>query len=105
MNDLVKLLNDLNQGDKIEYSDYSQLMFLVQQVENENNNMKTENEKLKCDIYNTEANLQLITIEYEKENAELNKKIRRYEEMLGSIFEAGNMIMQEKSKYEELRRV
>lgn len=103
MNELIELLNDLNQGDKIEYSDYSQLMFLVQQVENENNNMKTENEKLKCDLYNTDANLQHITIEYEKENAELNKKIRRYEEMLGSMFAAGNMIMQEKSKYEELR--
>ena len=38
-----------------------------------------------------------------KENKELNKKIRRYEEMLGSIFAGGNMIMQEKSKYDELR--
>ena len=43
--------------------------------------------------------------ELKKENAELNKKIRRYEEMLGSMFAAGNMIMQEKSKYEELRRL
>ena len=101
MNDLIKLLNDLNQGDKIEYSDYSRLMFLVQRVETENKNMKNENEKLKCDIYNTDANLKLITIQ----NEELNKKIRRYEEMLGSIFVAGNMIMQEKNKYEELRRL
>lgn len=33
-----------------------------------------------------------------KENAGLNKKIRRYEEMLGSIFAVGNMIMQEKKQ-------
>lgn len=32
-----------------------------------------ENEQLKCDLYNTDANLQHITIELEKENAELKK--------------------------------
>lgn len=51
------------------------------------NNLTEENDKLKT------------------ENEKLNKKIRRYEEMLGSMFAAGNMIMQEKSKYEELRRL
>lgn len=35
MSDLVELLNDLNQGNRIEYSDYSQLMFCVEQLEKE----------------------------------------------------------------------
>lgn len=40
MRDLVELLNDLNQGNRIEYSDYSQLMFCVEQLEEQIEKMK-----------------------------------------------------------------
>lgn len=33
----------------------------------------------------------------------LNKKIRRYEEILGSVFGAGKMIMQEKETFDKLK--
>ncbi len=64
-----------------------------------------ENEELKEQIETLKFILDMDNNELVKENEKLNKKIRRYEEMLVSIFAAGNMIMQEKSKYEELRRL
>lgn len=42
MSDLVELLNDLNQGNRIEYDDYSQLMFCVEKLENENATLKEQ---------------------------------------------------------------
>lgn len=39
-----------------------------------------ENEQLKCDLYNANANLQHITIEYEEENAELKAQIEKVKE-------------------------
>lgn len=42
MSDLVELLNELNQSNRIEYSDYSQLMFCVQQLEEENEQLKRQ---------------------------------------------------------------
>lgn len=48
MSDLVELLNDLNQSNRIEYDDYSQLMFCVQQLEEENEQLKAQIEKMKC---------------------------------------------------------
>lgn len=62
--------------------------------------------KNKCKMFYNVRNAVLYGLaEGRKENEKLNKKIRRYEEMLGSMFSAGNMIMQEQSKYEELRRL
>ena len=62
-----------------------------------------ENEELKKQIETLKFILDTNNNEFVKEKEKLNKKIRRYEEMLGSIFAAAHMIMQEKSKYEELR--
>ena len=63
MSDLVELLNDLNQSNRIEYSDYSQLMFCVQQLEEENEqlkqqieNIKRENEDMKTFLTNNIVN-------------------------------------------------
>lgn len=47
MSDLVELLNDLNQGNRIEYDDYSQLMFCVEKLEKENAEQKQQIEKMK----------------------------------------------------------
>ena len=63
-------------------------------------------DKNKCKMFCNVRNAVLYGLaEGREENEKLNKKIRRYKEMLGSMFAAGNMIMQEQSKYEELRRL
>lgn len=63
-------------------------------------------DKNKCKMFCNVRNAVLYGLaEGREENEKLNKKIRRYEEMLGSMFAACNMITQEQSKYEELRRL
>lgn len=63
MSDLVELLNDLNQSNRIEYDDYSQLMFCaqqLQQLEEENEQLKQQIEKEKKfskDVMNNELRL------------------------------------------------
>lgn len=51
--------------------DKTELVNSVTELKTKVTELEKENEQLECDLYNTNANLQHITIEYEKENAEL----------------------------------
>lgn len=63
--------------------------------------LEKENEQLKCDLYNTDANLQHITIEYEKENAELSDSVLEFS---NSVIELTNLVTELENKVTELEK-